>query len=228
MINGKSVLGIIPARGGSKELPGKNIRYFCGKPLIAWTIQAGLGSKWIDRLILSSDDESIINVAHDWGCEVPFKRSFELAKDESTTVEVVLDALRRCPGYDYVVVLQPTSPLRLSVDIDNCLTECFKRNLKVAVSVSEALSSPYWMFDLDKRGKLQPLIDKYKIPKRRQNLPKAYQLNGAVYVAEANWLQINQNFITPETYGHVMPKYRSIDIDDELDFRIAEIICNKR
>ena len=224
MINGKSVLAVIPARGGSKGLPRKNIREFAGKPLIAWTIEAAQASRLIDRLILSSDDGEIIRVAQDWGCEVPFVRADDLSADEATTVDVVLDALQRCPGYDWVVVLQPTSPLRTAEDIDNCLSECVGRGASVGVSVCESSVSPYWMFGRDSRGRLQTLLPMPKGVTRRQDLPKVYQLNGAVYVVECGWLQANEKFITPHTHAYVMPECRSIDIDDETDFQLAEII----
>ncbi|MBU0587280.1 MAG: acylneuraminate cytidylyltransferase family protein [Gammaproteobacteria bacterium] len=222
MIGGKKVLAVIPARGGSKGLPGKNIRELAGKPLIVWTIEAAQASGWIDRLILSSDDDEIIQVARRWGCEVPFVRAGHLATDEATTVDVVLDALQRCPGYDWVVVLQPTSPLRSAEDIDNCLSECIGQGASVGVSVCEASASPYWMFGRDERGQLQNLLPMPEGVTRRQDLPKAYQLNGAVYVAECGWLQVNACFITSQTHAYVMPQQRSIDIDVPIDFLLAQ------
>ncbi len=213
---------MIPARGGSKGLPGKNIRDLAGKPLIAWTIEAALASRWIDRVILSSDDEEIIQVAGRWGCVAPFVRAGHLATDEATTVDVVIDALQRCPGYDWVVVLQPTSPLRTANDIDECLSECINQGASVGVSVCEASVSPYWMFGRDVQGQLQTLLPMPKDATRRQQLPKTYQLNGAVYVAQSGWLQANARFVTPQTYAYVMPQQRSIDIDDQVDFGVAQ------
>lgn len=228
MIEDKRVLAVIPARGGSKGLSKKNIRDLAGKPLIAWTIEAGLASRYIDRLILSSDDEEIISVARHWGCEVPFVREDHLATDESTTIDVVLDAMERCPGYDWVVVLQPTSPLRTSADIDDCLGECMRQGARVGVSVSESLSSPYWMFNRDENGQLQALLPTDTFFTRRQDLPKVYQLNGAVYVAECRWLRDNTTFISSQTFAYVMPKQSSIDIDDHLDFFQAEHLLSER
>lgn len=228
MILGKKILAIITARGGSKGLPKKNIRKLGDKPLIAWTIEAALASSCIDRLILSSDDETIIRIAKDWGCEAPFIRENHLAMDETSTPDVVLDAMLRCPGYDWVVVLQPTSPLRTTADIDDCLYESISQGASVGVSVSESFSSPYWMFNRDDLGQLQPLLPIDKVYTRRQDLPKVYQLNGAVYVAECCWLLEHATFITPNTYAYVMPKQRSIDIDDLLDFNQAEYLLSER
>ena len=150
-------------------MPGKNIRDLLGKPLVAWTIEAAQASSYIDRLILSSDDEEIVQVALRWGCDVPFVRDEALATDEATTVDVVLDSLRRCNGYDWVVVLQPTSPLRTSDDIDTCLLECLDQGASVGVSVCEAIVSPYWMFNRDEQGQLQTLLSMPQVASRRQD-----------------------------------------------------------
>lgn len=158
MIEGKRVLGLITARGGSKGVPGKNIRPVGGRPLIAWTIQAGLASRYLDKLILSSDDESIMAVARDCGCEVPFKREARLAADDTPSVDVVLDAVERCPGYDMVVLLQPTSPLRTTEDIDAAIGRCVALEAPACVSVCEAEQSPYWMYTLQAGNRLSPLL----------------------------------------------------------------------
>ena len=228
MIHGKKVLAVIPARGGSKGLPGKNIRDLAGKPLIAWSIEAAQASHWIDRLILSSDDDEIIQVVRRWGCEVPFVRSGHIATDEASTVDVVVDALQRCPGYDWVVVLQPTSPLRTTFDIDDCLSECISHDANVGLSVCKASVSPYWMFGRNELGQLQSLLPMPQGVTRRQDLPSVYQINGAVYMANCAWMLTNATFITPQTYAYVMPECRSIDIDDEADFRLAERILSDK
>src|SRR4051812_34752800 len=121
MIDGKSVLGLIAARGGSKGVPGKNIFVVNGRPLIQWSIDAARASRYIDRLILSSDDSAIMEVASNAGCEVPFRRDAALASDDANAIDVVADALMRLPGYDMVVLLQPTSPLRIAADIDGAI-----------------------------------------------------------------------------------------------------------
>lgn len=223
MIDGKKILAIIPARGGSKGLPRKNIRYLSGKPLIAWTIEEAKKSKYIDRLILSSDDKEIITIAKSLGCEVPFVRPPNLAEDDSPIINSVLHAIKLLPGYDYVYLLQPTSPLRSVIDIDGCIELCLLKCANSCVSVTEVKESPYWMYFLDTESKMRPLIDDKKNI-RRQELPKLYILNGAIYVAQCNWLLKNQTFITTETISYFMPIERSLDIDTILDLCFAEVI----
>lgn len=225
MINGQKVLGLITARGGSKGVPGKNIRVAGGKPLIAWTIEAGKASKYLDRLILSSDDDVIIEVAKTYGCEVPFKREARLAADDTPSIEVVLDALDRCPGYDWIVLLQPTSPLRTADDIDGALEKCIELGAPACVSVCETEQSPYWMYT-QKDSRLQPVID-VPLIERRQDLPRVYVLNGGVYAAQPDWLRITRNFMSAETVAHTMPANRSHDLDSEQDFEALEMFLKK-
>lgn len=227
MINGKRVIGIIPARGGSKGLPGKNIRDLCGKPLIAWTIEEAKKSKYLDTIALSSDDAEIIAVALEWGCSVPFVRPKELARDDSSNIDVMLDALEKLPDYDYVVMLQPTSPLRLTSDIDACI-EASVRFDAPCVSVTEPGKSPYWMYFLDEAQRMSPVLPPPEGFHSRQTLPKTYALNGAVYVASTLGLMRDKNFITPETLAHVMPNERSIDVDTIIDFAVCDFLMNSR
>jgi len=215
VIGGKKVIAIIPARGGSKGLPGKNILPVGGKPLLAWTIEAASKARYIDRLILSSDDEAIIAVARQFGCEVPFRRDAQLAADDSPTMAVVFDALDRCPGYDWVVLLQPTSPLRIAEDIDKALERCVALKAPACVSVCEAEQSPYWMYTLQAGDRLSPLLPTGAT--RRQDLPPVYVLNGAAYVADVTWLSVARTFLTPETVAYEMPIDRSLDVDTEAD-----------
>lgn len=229
MINEKSVLAIIPARGRSKGLPGKNIKELCGKPLIAWTIEEAKKSKYIDRLILSSEDQQIIKIAKEWSCEVPFVRPAELAQDDTPGIEPVLHALKELPEkYDYVVLLQVTSPLRSVDDIDGCLGKCISLNAPACVSVTESDKSPYWMYVLDDKGYMKPFLKKQNFITRRQNLPKIYSLNGAVYVAKCQWLLETESFITEQTLSYKMPKERSLDIDEEMDLTVSECLLRNR
>jgi N-acylneuraminate cytidylyltransferase len=223
MIQGKSVLALIPARGGSKGVPRKNVRLAGGKPLIAWTIEAAKRSRYVDRVVLSSDDAEIIETAKKWGCEVPFKRSPELATDQASSASVVVDALERVPGFDYVVLLQPTSPLRTGADIDACLEKCLKDNADSCVSVTEAEQSPYWMYALDARGRMKPLLNGSETADRRQDLPKVLALNGAVYVARSDWFREKRGFVAENTVCVVMPAERSLDIDTEMDMKYLEL-----
>lgn len=223
MIQGKSVLAVIPARGGSKGVPGKNIRPAGGKPLIAWTVEAARNAKHIDRTILSSDDSAIIAVARDQGCEVPFVREANLARDDTPGIDVVIDALNRCPGYDWVVLLQPTSPLRTAQDIDGAIEQCVQAGAPACVSVCVAKESPYWMFTLDSGARLSPLLSGKTIA-RRQDLPLVYVLNGAVYVAKTEWLLGQLSFLAKETIAYEMPAERSMDIDTEADFMQLQVL----
>lgn len=228
MIAGKKVLAVIPARGGSKGVPRKNIRMLAGKPLIAWTISVAQESKYIDRLILSSEDEEIVQVARQWSCEVPFVRPVELARDDTPGIDPLLHALHMLPGYDYVVLLQPTSPLRRVEDIDGALELCVSRGSNACVSVTVPEKSPYWMFTLDAEGQMHPLIDTGELINRRQDLPKAYAVNGAVYVAQCGWVMGKRSFLTDETLAYEMSRARSMDIDDELDLQLCEILLTNR
>ncbi|MUT65002.1 acylneuraminate cytidylyltransferase family protein [Paenibacillus sp. NEAU-GSW1] len=226
MIAGKKVLGVIPARGGSKGVPGKNIRELAGKPLIAWTIEAAARSVYLDRVIISSDDDSIIQTAIAHGGDVPFKRPERLAQDGTSGLAPVVHALDELPGYDYVVLLQPTSPLRTVEDIDACIAQCEKSGAPV-VSMTEPDKSPYWMFRIGAGDRLSPVMGHVEST-LRQDLPAAFVLNGAIYVSDVEGFRKTESFLTEETTGYVMPKERSVDIDTLLDFWLCEaIIANK-
>ncbi|WP_322923964.1 acylneuraminate cytidylyltransferase family protein [Paenibacillus campi] len=219
----KSVLAIIPARGGSKGIPRKNIKDFAGKPLIVWTIEEARKSKYITRLIVSSDDDEIIAVAQQYGCEAPFKRPQQLAEDHTSGMLPVLHALQMLDHkYDYVMLLQPTSPLRTTQDIDNCIEYIMDTDSSFVVSVSETSKSPYWMYTLDEQKMMQKLIPTANTPGIRQQLSKTYALNGALYIGKSELFQLHQTFLTSETKGFIMPYERSFDIDSPLDFWICE------
>ncbi len=224
MINGKKILAIIPARGGSKGIPRKNIKMLAGKPLIAWTIEEAKKSKYIDRLILSSEDDEIISVAQEWGCEVPFVRPKELAQDETPGIEPVIHAINTLSEkYDYVCLLQPTSPLRKVEDIDGCISKCIEFEAPSCVSIVEVDKNPYWMYEIGKDEVLKPLFANNKAT-RRQDLPKIYALNGAVYVSSANEIINKRKFVTENTVSFEMAKKSSVDIDEIIDFKFSELI----
>ena len=210
-------LAIIPARGGSKGVPKKNIRNFRGKPLISWTINAAKASTLIDDVILSSDDPEIIAIAKEYGCGVPFIREAAISQDKTPSIDVVFDAIKRYPSFDWVVLLQPTSPLRTSFHIDEAITLCKNKGATSCASVTKVSQNPYWMYSLDKNQEIQPLI-KGKLPSRRQDLPSIYRLNGAIYICNVDWLNRNKNFVGSKTLGYVMNNSDSLDIDREEDF----------
>lgn len=227
MIDGKTILAVIPARGGSKGVPRKNIRIVGGKPLIAWTIECAKKSQYIDRIIASSEDRDVCEAAKEYGADVPFIRPAELAQDDTPGVDPILHALKELPGFDYVVLLQPTSPLRTAEDIDGCLERCVLSDADFCVSLTEPKPSPYWMYKLCEDGVLSPLMECHQLFTRRQDLPKVYALNGAVYVADSMALLREKTFLTSSTLGYVMPKSRSLDIDTVEDFKYLEFLLSE-
>jgi CMP-N,N'-diacetyllegionaminic acid synthase len=221
------VLAIVPARGGSKGIQRKNIRNLTNKPLIYWTIEEANKSKYIDRLILSSDDYEIIEVAKSYGCDVPFIRPQHLAQDTTPGIDPVLHAIEQLPDYDYIVLLQPTSPLRIAEDIDGCIEKLMETGAPACVSMTKVDKSPYWMYTLKENNHMQLLISQEEVPARRQDLPDAFVVNGAVYVADVKWLLKSKSFLRDETVAFVMPKSRSYDIDTEEDFLLCETLILK-
>jgi CMP-N,N'-diacetyllegionaminic acid synthase len=228
LIRDRTVLAIVPARGGSKGVPGKNICEVGGRPLLAWTLDAAAASEYVDRTILSSEDAAIIAVARELGCDVPFVRPDELAADETPGIAPVLHALDTVgERFDYVVLLQPTSPLRTARDIDGAIEECVRRSAPACVSVTEAAQSPSWMYSLDEGFRLHALMEG-DVPSSRQESPAAYVLNGAVYVAECDWLRGAGTFLSGETVAYVMSRERSLDIDTPFDLRVARAVLGHR
>ncbi len=226
MIDGQTVLALITARGGSKALKDKNLREVGGRTLIARAVEAARQAETVDRVVLSSDDDRLIAEAERAGCDVPFVRPRELATDEALSVDVVRHAIAALPErYDFVVLLQPTSPLRTGADIDAAVKLCVERGASSCVSLAPVSKSPLWMYVVDIFGCVQPVTDQAEYSSRRQDVPPAYVTNGAVYVGRTDhWLATGENFIGPETVGYLMPKEHSVDIDDELDLAIAEAV----
>ncbi|MGG7151271.1 cytidylyltransferase domain-containing protein [Clostridium neonatale] len=222
------ILAIIPARGGSKGLKRKNILDFMGKPLIAHTIEQARNSKYISRIIVSSEDEEIAMISKKYGAEIPFMRPNRLADDCSSTNEVIeytLKELERKEGYkpDLICLLQCTSPLRTSEDIDSTINKLFNTNSDSAVSITEAKSNPYWT-NILVDDRLEYFIEEGKQIKRRQDLPKIYELNGAVYVVKRETFFKEKTLETKNITGYVMKTENSIDIDNIIDLKIAEIM----
>lgn len=217
-----SVLAVITARGGSKGLPGKNILPLAGKPLIAWTIHAALDAASISQVIVSTDSAQIAEAALQAGAKVPFMRPAELATDSAKSVDVVIHALQQCPGYDYCVLIQPTSPLLTSSDLDQAFSQIQATNAEGCIAVCEAMESPWLMHSINSSGWMEPLLSPLSGSTRRQDLPKAYILNGAFYFIRCDTLLQERTLRTPRTICHVMPTARSIDIDTRADLDQAE------
>lgn len=226
MYKDKKILGVITARGGSKGLPGKNIRPLGGKPLIAWTIEAAKQSKYIDSVILSSDDPEICQTARDFGCEVPFIRPEHLATDTADSISVLLHALEQVSeNYHGLVVLQPTSPFRSAFHIDQSIELYDGDSQNSVVSVTESQKSPHWMYWIDKESRhMTPVLKSDNSYSRRQDIPNAYVLNGALYVIGVERFKRDKKLLDENTLAYVMNEKDSVDIDTIIDFKTAQFI----
>ena len=232
MMNEQKILAVITARGGSKGIPQKNIRPLLGKPLIAYSIQAALQSRTLNKVIVSTDDEDIAKASKQYGAEVPFIRPKHLATDTATTLSVLQHAVRYLTdkeGYlaDIIVCLQPTSPLRSAEDIDQAVTLCIHTSADSVVSLSQVEHHPYWMKKVVE-GRVYPLMeaDDEKYP-RRQDLPPVYQLNGAIRVIKRKVLLEEERIEGECSRAYIMPQERSIDIDTPIDLKLAELIMKR-
>ncbi len=229
MIEGMRVQAIITARGGSKGLPRKNVLPLAGKPLIAWTIEAALACSMIDDVILSSDDAEICSIAATHGCGVPFRRPPELASDAATSMDVLRHAIQSQEQPPVMVVLlQPTSPLRTSADITAAIELMLGASAPACVGVTECKKPPHWIYRRDDGGHLSPVLADSAKLSRRQEMESFVAINGAIYVAKVPWLFANGGFLGPETIAYSMPADRSVDIDDHMDFKLAELLMLER
>ncbi len=221
------MLALIPARGGSKGLPGKNIRPLLGKPLIAYTILAAKSCPEIDRVIISTDDEAIATVARAWGAEVPFLRPADLATDTSPAIDTYLytcaelERLGAKP-IDQFVVLLPTAPLRKAFDITAALTLFHERQAEAVISVMPSHHPIHWTRKIDASGVLRSWLPDGDANRNRQEYAPSYLPNGSIYVFNRAFLARRQGYYGDRTYPYMMPKERSIDIDDLSDFLMCE------
>ncbi len=224
MYKNQKILALIPARGGSKGIKNKNIIDLCGKPLISYTIEAALNSKYIDNVIVSTDSSDIANIAVQYGAEVPFLRPQALATDTSKTIDAVLHAItylkNKNRDYDVLVLLQPTEPLRDCTDIDNALTIFFKNNYNSLVSVSPVTDSPILIRTINNNNELKHLIN-CNSTIRRQDMKSYYVINGCIYINYISSLSPDTSF-NDNSFGFVMDESHSIDIDEYKDLFIAE------
>lgn len=225
-----TVAALIPARGGSKSIPRKNIVPVGGKPLIAWTIEAALGSKLLDRVYVSTDDEEIASVSRAHGAEVPFMRPAELASDEAGSLGVALHALDWMSAHggepDYLLLLQPTSPLRTTEDIDGAIRLAEEHDASAVLGVCEASPHPWLARQISAEGVLSDFFPLEKKPTRRQDYPPAYMINGALYLNRATSLRTGRTFQPPDARAYVMPAERSLDIDTPLELRLVDLLLS--
>jgi N-acylneuraminate cytidylyltransferase len=225
------VLAIIPARGGSKGLPKKNIKVLGDKPLIGWSINSAKQSQLIDKVIVSSDSDEILKIAAKYGAETPFKRPKELSSDTASTLDVLTHAInyykQQNQEFDYLVLLQPTSPFRKNGDIDKMIKLAQTSNADMVVSVKETSANPYYvLFEEDEQGYLQK--SKAANFTRRQDCPTVYEYNGSVYVIKIESLLKQNSLAFKKTIKYQMDDYHSVDIDTQFDFDFAEFLLEKK
>jgi len=226
------VVAVVTARGGSVGIPGKNIRPLAGKPMIAWTLDVAHACTKLSRVIVSTDDPEIARIARDCGTEVPFLRPPELATATASHLSVIehaldwLESSSRLP--EYVVLLQPTSPLRLPKDVDGAIALALEKRAIAVIGVTKLDKHPFIAKKILPDGTLEDFVPNNCEDLRRQNLPPAYTINGAVYVNRSTALRSDRTFFPARAYGYVMPPSRSLDIDTPLDFFLVEQVLKHR
>lgn len=227
-----AIIAIIPARGESKSIPRKNIKLLAGKPLIVYAIETALKCKLLDRVIVSTDDEEIAAISKKHGAEVPFIRPRELALDTTPMLHVLQHAVSYIErngksNIDIVVLLQPTAPFREVSDIENCVKKLKNEKADSVVTVCEVEHNPYFVMMKFQNDNLMTLLKTEKPITRRQDAPKVYRLNGAVYAIRRDVLMNENKIFTDNTKAVIMPQERSIDLDRKLDFEFAEFLLKR-
>ena len=231
-MNKVEFLAIIPARAGSKRVKNKNLKDLGGKPLLDWTVEAAKSSQYLDRIVLSTDSEDIADAGRRCGAEVPFLRPKDLAQDDTPTMEVIKHLIltfgeEQNTSFKYVVLLQPTSPLRTGKDIDEAIELLKVREADGIVSVCETEFPVQWCNTLNEKGSMHQFLTKEVRSTRSQDLERYFRINGAIYIARTDRLLEEMTFyLSSSIYAYEMEKERSIDIDDEYDFLIANCLIN--
>ncbi|HRD69470.1 MAG TPA: acylneuraminate cytidylyltransferase family protein [Legionella sp.] len=234
MINQKRVLAVIPARGGSKGLPGKNIRPLGGIPLIAWPIKAALSSKYIDRVVVSTDAEPIAKVAIEYGADVPFMRPAEFAQDTSPSSDALIHAIEFCTKtdgqYDYIVLLEPTSPLTETKDIDHALETLVSSSALSIVGASKVEGThPVYCATIGDDHLLKPFKrDSFASPIRRQDLEELYYFEGSLYISDISKYLETRTFYHDHTLPYLVPAWKALEIDTLLDFIKIEAVLKHK
>ncbi|MFK7825076.1 MAG: acylneuraminate cytidylyltransferase family protein [Oligoflexales bacterium] len=229
-----NILGVIPARGGSKGIPDKNIYPLCGKPLIAYTIESAKKSKLFSDLIVSTDSEQIAEIASKWGIDIPFIRPSQFATDTAHAVDVMKHALYEMEGqsgktYEFIAMLQPTTPLKDVEDIDACLKKIIETGCDSVVSlVDVGANHPARMYTVNKKEQLVSIFDEGVAMKPRQELPPVYIRSGAVYVTKRNILLEHNSLIGKDCRAYIVPQSRSVNIDEYQDIVLAEYYVNEK
>ena len=230
----KKILAIIPARKGSKGLKNKNIKRFAGKPLIHWSIKSAKKSKYINKIIVSTDSKKIRKYCKSMKVDVPFLRPKKISKDNSKSIEFILHALnflkKRKELFDYLILLQPTSPLTTNEDIDKALLKLHNKRNKAdsIVGVSENTHHhPSFNVKVNKSSFIKPLEKKFS-NSRRQDLTKLYSYDGSIFISKIDKLIEKKTFYHSRTLAFISKKWKSIDIDDIVDFIVAEALFKKK
>ena len=227
MYKNQTFLAVIPARGGSKRLPGKNLRDLNGKPLISWTIEACLKSQYIDQVCVTSDDDDILNIAKSYKVN-SIKRPKELSGDLSTSYEALIHALKFSDQFDCIFLAQPTSPLRNEFHIDDAINFFFEKRADSVVGVSKVGHSPLWSNTLKNDLSMCDFIDESIINIGSQNLPNYYRINGAIYLCKIKQMLSEKTlFLKDNIYAYKMERKNSIDIDEEIDFDLCKLYMRK-
>lgn len=227
MIKNLKILAVIPARGGSKGLKGKNIALLDGIPLIAYSIAAAKQSKYVDHCIVTSDSPDILAIAEKCGAD-PVQRPDELASDTASSESAVSHAIAGFPEYDLILLLQPTSPLRTGHDIDLSTESLLDSDATALISVFEPSHTPFKCFKMSGEGYLTGLVDNNSPFVRRQDLPAAFMPNGAIYLIYRKDFLLNQSFFTEKTIPYIMSQSRSIDIDTPDDLSLASSLLKQQ
>jgi CMP-N,N'-diacetyllegionaminic acid synthase len=229
----KTFIAIIPARGGSKGLPGKNIKNLCGKPLIAWSIQSGLKSRYLDKVVVSTDYKNIANISKEYGAEVPFLRPEYLATDTATTFDVVKHVIGYYQDkenilYDFVVLLEPTSPLRNDNDIDRMIEKSVEDacDIDSVISIGEVHEHPSIMKKIVGGRYLDNFCENMEMKYRRQDNDVAYFPYGVAYIVKTDSFLKEKTFYTKKCGFHKIQRYQCYEIDDMYDFLAIENILN--
>jgi len=229
MYKNNKILVVIPARGGSKGITRKNIVNIYGKPLIQYTIDAAKDAKYIDKIVVSTDDEEIASISEQCGVEVPFLRPKHLATDKAKTIEVLIHSVEKLKEigefFDYIVLLQPTQPIRTGGIIDEAIEMIIDRDEESLVSISEVSEHPILIRTLDDTGKLHNIL-KINSTLRRQEFSKYYKVNGSIYINK-----INNNFtvntsLNDNSLGFIMEKKYDIDIDEKIDLEFFKVLLD--
>lgn len=225
------ILTVVPARSGSKRLKDKNIKILNGKPMITWTIEAALGSKYIENVMVSTDSKEYARIAMQYGADVPYLRDKVLSSDTSSSFDVIKNIIdfytNKNINFKYIVLLQPTSPLRNNKHIDEALDLFFAKKANSVISVCECEHSPLWSNTMPEDGSMDLFLPPKIKNIRSQDLEKYYRLNGAIYIAKIKEFIQYKGFFMPNSFAYKMEPMYSIDVDTDYDFTIANLLLKK-